>query len=270
MSAKLETPYTVYDKIFNFFQSAFAIASIELVKVWRDPVELFARVIQPLLWLLIFGEVFSNLHAVADEHINYVTFITPGILAQSIVFSAIFYGIAIIWEKDLGIVQKLMVSPSYRGALVFGKSLASGVRGLIQTVLIYVFAFTMDIKLLYDPYSLIMVIVLVFIGSGLFSTFSLIIACIVKTREKFMGVGQLLTMPLFFASNAIYPIAMMPNWLKHVAYSNPLTYLVDALRCVMIQGEQSMHAMWLNVTVLVIIYLVFHLIAAKLYPTILR
>ncbi len=270
MSVKLETPYTVYGKIFNFFQTAFAIADIELIKVWRDPVELFARVVQPLLWLLIFGEVFSNLHAVSDGHTNYLTFITPGILAQSIVFSAIFYGIAIIWEKDLGIVQKLMVSPSYRGALVFGKSISSGVRGLIQTILIYVFAFTMDIKLQYSFYSLIMVIILVFIGSGLFSTFSLIIACIVKTREKFMGIGQLLTMPLFFASNAIYPIEMMPNWLKHIAYLNPLTYLVDALRCVMIQGELSIHPMWLNVSVLVIIFLVFHVIAAKLYPTILR
>ena len=74
------------------------------------------------------------------------------------------------------------------------------------------------------------VLLAVVLGSALFATFSLIIACIVKTRERFMGIGQVLTMPLFFASNAIYPLALMPAWLQAVARMNPLTYMVDALR----------------------------------------
>lgn len=270
MYAKHEIPSIVYARVFNFFQTALAITSIELIKVWREPVELLARIVQPILWLVIFGQVFSNIHAIPLGSTNYLTFIAPGILAQSIIFSAIFYGIAIIWEKDLGIVQKLLVSPSSRTALVFGKSVASGIRSLIQSILIFVLAVAIDIKLKYDPYSLFMVIFLVFIGSGLFSTFSLIIACLVKTRERFMGIGQLLTMPLFFASNAIYPISMMPDWLKHVAYLNPLTYLVDALRAVMIFGEYSIHGVQFNAIVLVSLYLILHIIAAKLYPIILR
>jgi ABC-2 type transport system permease protein len=270
MSVTHEILFIAYAKVYRFFQTAIAIAGIELIKVWREPVELLARVVQPLLWLVIFGQVFSNVHAIPLGTTNYLTFIAPGILAQSIIFSAIFYGIAIIWEKDLGIVQKLLVSPSYRSALVFGKSMASGIRSLIQSILIFVLAVTLDIKLKYDPYSLFMVIFLVFIGSGLFSTFSLIIACLVKTREKFMGIGQLLTMPLFFASNAIYPISMMPDWLKQIAYLNPLTYLVDALRAVMIFGEHSLHGVQFNTLVILSIYLILHIIAAKLYPFILR
>ena len=72
------------------------------------------------------------------------------------------------------------------------------------------------------------------LGSALFSTLSLIIACIVKTRERFMGIGQVLTMPIFFASNAIYPLSLMPAWLRVVSHVNPLTYEVDALRALML------------------------------------
>ncbi|MNY56061.1 ABC-2 type transporter [compost metagenome] len=84
-----------------------------------------------------------------------------------------------------------------------------------------------------------LVLVFVVLGSALFSTFSLVIACLMKTRERFMGIGQVLTMPLFFASNAIYPLALMPSWLKAIALFNPLSYEVDALRALMVQGATA-------------------------------
>ena len=94
-------------------------------------------------------------------------------------------------------------------------------------------------KLDWSPLALLNVVVIVILAATLFSTFSLIIACIVKTRERFMGVGQVLTMPLFFASNAIYPTSIMPGWLKVVSHLNPLTYVVDALRTFMLAGSTS-------------------------------
>jgi ABC-2 type transport system permease protein len=98
----------------------------------------------------------------------------------------------------------------------------------------------------------------------------LIIACIVKTRERFMGIGQVLTMPLFFASNAIYPLSLMPEWLRAVARVNPLTYLVDALRMLMIEGGQGAHSLLLNFTVLGAVFIVFVVVAARLYPTLIE
>jgi ABC-2 type transport system permease protein len=92
----------------------------------------------------------------------------------------------------------------------------------------------------------------------------------VKSRERFMGVGQLMTMPLFFASNAIYPIAMMPRWLQVVALMNPLTYLVDALRGLMIVGGQSAHSPLVNFSVIGAIFIVLASIATRLYPTLVR
>jgi ABC-2 type transport system permease protein len=93
----------------------------------------------------------------------------------------------------------------------------------------------------------------VVLGSAIFSTFSLIIACIVKTRERFMGIGQVLTMPLFFASNAIYPLDIMPQWLRFVAHINPLTYLVDALRGLMVAGGRSLYGFAADIGVLVLV-----------------
>ena len=91
-------------------------------KLRHDPTELFTRAVQPALWLLVFGQVFTRTRAIPTGDLPYLDFMAPGILAQSVLFIAIFYGIAIIWERDLGIVHKFLVSPTPRAALVLGKA----------------------------------------------------------------------------------------------------------------------------------------------------
>ena len=190
------------------------ITELEIRKLRHEPTDLFTRAIQPVLWLLIFGQVLSRIRAIPTGNVSYLDFMSPGILAQSVLFISIFYGIAVIWERDLGIVHKFLASPTPRGALVLGKSLSAGIRALSQAVIIYILALILGVKVDWNPLSLLGVLFAVMLGAALFSTFSLIIACIVKTRERFMGIGQVMTMPLFFASNAIYPIAIMPGWLQ--------------------------------------------------------
>ena len=104
-------------------------------------------------------------------------------------------------------------------------------------------------------------------GATLFSTFSLIIACIVKTRERFMGVGQVLTMPLFFASNAIYPTAIMPAWLKTISHLNPLTYVVDALRTFMLAGSTSDLGLGRDYAVILLTTTILVFIGARFTPS---
>jgi ABC-2 type transport system permease protein len=240
---------------------------VELLKLARDPTELFSRAVQPVLWLLVFGQVLAHARGIDTGEVGYLAFITPGILAQSVLFSAIFYGIAVIWERDLGVVHKLLVSPARRSSLVFGKAVSAGFRGLVQTAVIYLIALIMHIAVRPDPLAIAGVLLAVLLGSGLFSTFSLIIACIVKTRERFMGIGQLLTMPMFFASNAIYPLDLMPSWLRVIAQLNPLTYLVDALRGLMIARGQSVHGYGVDFGVLGAVFGVLLAGAVRLYPT---
>ena len=242
------------------------LAEMELRKLRHDPTELLTRAIQPALWLLVFGEVFTRIHAIPTGDIRYLDFLAPGVLAQSVLFIAIFYGIAVIWERDLGLVHKLLVSPAPRTALVLGKALSAGVRGLSQACIVYLLAWLLGVKMNWNPLALLGVAVTVLLGAAVFSTFSLIIACIVKTRERFMGIGQILTMPLFFASNAMYPIAIMPDWLKAVAHVNPLTYEVDAMRALMIQGGTTACGIGADFTVLLLALAVLTMIRARLYP----
>lgn len=251
----------------RFINESVAIVQMELIKLVRDPTEIISRAIQPVLWLVIFGQVLARTRGIHTGQMSYLAFITPGILAQSILFSSIFYGIAVIWERDLGVVHKLLASPAHRSALVFGKAVSAGFRGMLQTSVIYLVAFLMHVSLRSEPVAIFAVLAGVMLGSAIFATFSLIIACIVKTRERFMGIGQLLTMPLFFASNAIYPLDLMPDWLRVISQINPLTYLIDALRGLMITGGESIHGYPVDFSVMLAVLAVLLAIAVRLYPT---
>lgn len=256
--------------LLRFGVDTISIARSELRKVRRDPIEIATRAVQPILWLVVFGTVMSSVRAIPTGSLSYMDYLAPGILAQSALFSAIFYGIAVIWERDLGIVHKLLVSPASRTALVSGKALAGGIRAVVQAVIVTLAAAAIGIHLRVDLISILGVVAIVILGSALFATFSLNIACVVKSRERFMGIGQLLTMPLFFASSAIYPIALMPDWLKVVATINPLTYMVDALRSLMIVGGVSDRGLTTDFAVLAVGLVVMIVIGTRLYPRLAR
>jgi ABC-2 type transport system permease protein len=255
-----------FRSIETFISKTLVIADLEARKLRHDPTELITRAVQPILWLLVFGEVFSRTRAIPTGNMPYIDFMAPGILAQSVLFVAIFYGIAIIWERDLGIVHKFLVSPTPRAALVMGKALSAGVRAFVQAIIIYIIALLLGVHLRFDPLHLMAVLVVVLLGAAFFSTFSLIIACLVKTRERFMGIGQLLTMPLFFASNSIYPISMMPAWLQVISRINPLSYEVDALRTLMLTAGTSSFSIGVDFVVMFGATAILILIGAALYP----
>ncbi|MFC6599772.1 ABC transporter permease [Kitasatospora paranensis] len=207
-----------------------AMCAVELQKLRHDRTELYTRAVQPALWLLIFGETFTRIHAVPTGGIPYLDYLAPGIIAQSAMFIAIFYGIMIIWERDSGVLTKLLVTPTPRAALVTGKAFAAGVKALVQAAVVVVIAALLGVSMTWNPLRLAGVAAAVVLGSAFFSCLSMSIAGIVLTRDRLMGIGQAITMPLFFASNALYPVAVMPGWLQAVSRVNPLSYEVDALR----------------------------------------
>ncbi|MHB8586494.1 MAG: ABC transporter permease [Thermoplasmatota archaeon] len=252
----------------NYVTKVLAVAEVEARKLRHDPTELFTRAIQPALWLLVFGSVLANARAINTGG-NYLDYLAPGILAQSVLFVAIFYGIAVIWERDLGIIHKYLASPTPRSALVLGKGASAGVRSFSQVVLIYVLAAILKVHINWNPFAILGVLVIICLGATLFSTLSIVIATLVKSRDRFLGIGQVMAMPLFFASNAIYPISLMPAWLQGVALANPLTYEVEALRSLMIVGS-GMNPLFIarDVLVLLVGCIVLTVIGAKLYPTV--
>jgi ABC-2 type transport system permease protein len=256
-------PFNVFA---GFIRKTLVITELEVRKLRHDPSELIMRAVQPALWLVIFGEVFAGTRAVPTGDMPYLDFITPGILAQSSMFVAIFSGMSIIWERDLGIVHKFLVSPTPRGALSLGKSLSGGVRAFSQVIIVYILAVLLGVNINWNPLALLGVALTVILGATAFSAFSLSIALIVKTRERFMGIGQVVTMPIFFASNAIYPISVMPGWLQAIARVNPLTYQVNALRGLMLSAGTVSTDIWLDFAVLLTATVVLVSLAGYLYP----
>jgi ABC-2 type transport system permease protein len=226
-----------------------AMCLVELQKLRRDRTELVTRAIQPTLWLLVFGEVFTRLRAIPTGNTPYLDYLAPGILAQSALFVAIFYGIQIIWERDEGVLAKLLVTPTPRIALVTGKAFAAGLRALVQALTVLILAALLGVGLTANPLKLIAMAVVVVLGSAFFCCLSITIAGLVLSRDRLMGIGQAITMPLFFASNALYPVALMPAWLKAINYANPLGYEVDALRGLLINTPANLA---LDFTVLIV------------------
>ncbi len=240
------------------------MAEMETRKLLHDPTELVSRAVQPILWLGIFGEALSKVRAIPTQGVTYLQFITPGILTQSVVFVSIFYGLYIIIDRDVGILQKLLVTPTPRLALVWGKMLSASVRGLSQVVVIFIFAFILRISLRITPFTIAGVVLITILGAGFFTGLSMIIASIVKTRERFMEIGQVITLPLFFASNAMYPISIMPDWLKVVARIDPLSYMVDGLRGLLVSGAVS--GVPSDILVLFAASLLISAMSAYMYP----
>jgi len=265
-AAQAPIPEGIATRIAGFLTQVAAIAVTEVWHLRHDPSELLTRAVQPALWLLLFGQVMAHARGLGGEGGRYLRFLAPGILAQSALLTAIFYGIAATWERDLDVLDRYMVSPTPRSALAIGKAMGSTGRGLVQAAMVDLLCLGLGIGINLRPSRMLAVAVFIALGSALFSMFSLIVACLVRTRERFMGIGQVLTMPIFFASNAIYPIELMPTWLRSIALVNPLTYQVDALRSLMLAEDLRPAHLALDMTVLGATAAVLTTIAARLYP----
>jgi len=223
----------------RYLSIVFTITEFELRKLRHDPSQIGLRLVQPVLWLVVFGGVFTRIRAIPTGDYSYLQFITPGVLAQSVLFVSIFYGIAVVWERDLGLLDKLLATPAPRSAIVLGKALSAGVRSILQAVAIITLALIIGVDITLTPLSVLGVFAIIILFGICFSSLSMGIASIFRTRERVMGIGQAITMPLFFASNAIYPISLMPDWLKAISIVNPLSYVVDAMRGLLVTGDLS-------------------------------
>jgi len=243
------------------------LSTVELQKIRSDRTELFTRMVQPVLWLLVFGQIFSRIRAIPTGDLSYLAYLTPGILAQSALFVSIFYGIQIIWDRDSGILTKVMVTPTPRAAIVLAKAFAAGVRGLAPVVVLVPAAILLGVSITPNPLKLVLAALALLLSAGFFACLSMVIAGIAQTRDRLMGIGQLMTMPLFFASNALYPIAIMPGWLRVLSEINPLTYLVNALRGLLVGAPATL---WVDFSVLTSAFVVAVACAAPLLGKLVR
>ncbi len=222
----------------NIVREMITFAELELRRLRHDPIEIFTRAIQPILWLAVFAEIIGSRMKI-PMGVNYVTYIAPGVMMQSAIFISLAYGIMLVWERDSGILKRLLTIPLKRIVIVSGRALAGAIRASTQLLVILLIAYAVGANLCYNPINILLALIVLIIGCMGFTALSILIASLLKTRERFMGIINAITMPLFFTSNALYPIEIMPLALKIIALGNPLTYIVEVLRGLLIFNEST-------------------------------
>ncbi len=242
-----------------------AMTRAELQKLRHDQVDILTRSVQPLLWLFIFGSALQHNHQLSAGASDYQAYLAPGVMAQAALFIAIFFGLAVIWERDVGQLQRLLATPLPRTAIVVGKAAGAAVRALAQGVLLLIVVAIAGIPLNYNLLDLVGALSLLVLGTASFACLSMLIAAVVRTRERFMGIGQLVMMPLFFASSALYPLAILPGWLQALARANPLTYEVQGLRQMLV-GVGGAGRLWLDFLVVATFFVAMVVAATRAYP----
>jgi ABC-2 type transport system permease protein len=242
-----------------------AMGWAELRKLRHDNLDILTRSVQPLLWLFVFGTALRRNRLLSGGVHDYRAYLAPGVMAQAALFIAIFFGLAVIWERDVGQLQRLLATSIPRLAIVLGKASGAAVRALTQAVVLLIVLAIARIEIRWNPLDIAGGLVLLVLATGGFACLSMTLAALVKQRERFMGIGQMVMMPLFFASSALYPLAIMPGWLQALARVNPLTYEVHGMRQLFL-GVHTGGTLWIDFLVVGGFLGLMAVLAARVYP----
>ena len=201
----------------------------ELIRFRSDRLRAVSGLIQPVLFLFVLGTGLSTLarHGLPPG-VNFKTFIYPGVLAMSVLFTAIFSAASIVWDREFGFLREMLVAPVSRAALVIGKCLGGATVATFQGIVILLLAWLADVP--YNPVLIITLIGELLLLSFTLTAFGVMMAARIKQIQAFMALTQMLVMPLFFLSGALYPLNGLPTWLAVVTRFNPLTYIVTPMR----------------------------------------
>jgi ABC-2 type transport system permease protein len=203
----------------------------------RERSRIISSVINPLLWLLIIGGGLGS--AVSFGGINYQTFIYPGILIQTALFSSVFFGVYIVWDKKIDFMKEVLVAPMRRTSIFVGKILGGSTDTLLQVLILFVIGFIFMIGgimpgLQLTPFSVLVSLAFLLVATVGLVSVGLILGSQMESPEGFQLIISFLVFPLFFLSGALFPITNLPAWLAPFIFVNPVTYAVDGIRGVLL------------------------------------
>jgi ABC-2 type transport system permease protein len=212
-----------------------------MTKLIRTPILLFFSLFQPIIFLLLFTQLFSRFSsipgfAVATGTTSYALFATAGILLQNAFSSALQSGTSIVADLDSGFLQKILVTPVSRSAILLGRLVSDAVRVVIQSGIILALAYGLGITVTTGTGGTILILFIIAFFGLAWSGISLALGLRTKSAETVFGIGAFLTFPLLFMSTALTPLTFMPQWIQDVSHYNPISYTVDAVRVLSITG----------------------------------
>jgi len=212
----------------------------EVKRYFRAKERVVGSIAQPVFWFLIFGIGLGRAIQFTGLDIDYFSFITPGIVSMSLLFTSIFSGISVIWDREFGFLKEILVAPVSRLSIVIGKALGGATTATIQGVIILSIALLLGAKIGIQSI-LVMLPMMVVVSLG-FVSLGLTIASLMDTLEGFNLIMNFVVQPMFFLSGALFPLQSLPEWLRIVTYLDPMTYGVETLRYIVI-GFSSFNIM---------------------------
>ncbi|MEO6396682.1 MAG: ABC transporter permease [Devosia sp.] len=200
----------------------------EMIRFTRDPARVISSVVQPLLFLFVLGSGLGSLMQAGTGGVDFKTFLFPGVLSMSVLFTAAFAGISMVWDREFGFLREMLVAPVSTTAILLGKCLGGATVATIQSVVVLVLAGLVGVP--YDPLMMLELLVLLFIMSFMITALGLVLASRVKQVQSAMPLVQMIITPLMFLSGALFPLSNLPGWLSVVTHLNPMTYAVEPVR----------------------------------------
>jgi len=228
----------------------------EMKRFYLQKARIVTSIVQPMVWLVLVGSNLSGLtrSPMAAQTFGtggYLAFMTPGIMIMSALFGGVFGGTTVLWDRRLGFLNKLLAAPIPRAAIPLGKLLSLMVQSWIQVIVILLVALLLGVRIVTGIPGVLFMIILASLFGVVMAGISLALAANIKSIESLFAIMNLMTLPLIFTSNAIFPVQTMPAWLQSIAMVNPLTYAVTPMRVVATQGwlwEQ----IWVGVLALIL------------------
>jgi ABC-2 type transport system permease protein len=201
----------------------------ELIRFSHDRMRIVTSLIQPVLYLFVLGSGLSALTGSSSNgSVSLRTFMFPGVLALSVLFTAMFSAASIVWDREFGFLREMLVAPVSRSAIVLGKCLGGATVSTLQGVILIALAGANGVP--YNPVLIVELVAMLLILAFAMTAFGVLAAARIRSIQSFMGLTQLFLMPMFFLSGALYPLTNLPTWLVVLTRVNPLTYAVDPLR----------------------------------------
>jgi ABC-2 type transport system permease protein len=200
----------------------------ELLRWVKDRRRLLAGLVQPLLWLFVLGTGLSRVVSVGSRTVNFRTFLFPGVLATSVMFTAVFAGVSVVWDREFGFLREMLVAPIRRTSIMAGKCLGGAIVATAQALIILALAGFAGVP--YSPVLMIELLGVLFLASMSITAFGLLIGARVANIQSVMPVIQMVITPMMFLSGALYPTSGLPTWLAVATKVNPVTYAVAPMR----------------------------------------
>lgn len=213
----------------------------EMIRFGRDRARMGAMLLQPLLFLFVLGTGLASIVDTGSE-VEFTTFLFPGVLAMSVLFSAAFAGISLVWDREFGFLREMLVAPVGKSAIIVGKCLGGATAATLQSLVLLALAGVVGVP--YHPVLLLELLGLLFIGAFLLTSLGVLLSARIKQIQAAMPASQLIIMPMMFLSGALFPMANLPEWLAVLTRLNPLTYVVQPMRYAIFQHMDIPAGAW--------------------------